>query len=727
MRRAARLTQALAGSALFVAVILGVAAPAGAHADLVSSEPASGASLQKMPADVRLLFTEPVDPAFSRVVVRGTSGRDWPVDGITPDPTDNRALFVGMPSLGDGAYAVTWTTTTTDGHTATGDVVLAVGAGANVAALGPATPVGEGGWLRHTAEVARVLWYVALAALVGALLWDGHHQRAASAVRWLAAATVARALLLLAALQGASGASYGDVIARLRPTAQGRAWFVLVDVVLLSFIATRRRMWRAVIACAAVLVAADAYTGHASAAPHPLLEVGALSVHLGAMTVWLGGLLTLIRLPELNDVGPYLRRFSPVALASVGAVVVSGGVLALSEVGGWRGLTGSSYGHTLLVKIGLVSAVAALGLWHWRTGARAAMWITARLEIVAAIAVVAMASVLAALLPGRAAVARSVLAASTHPTTAKACQSASIETASCWEQYVTYVTNQRGVPAALTEIKQLSRRDHLVESECHQLTHTVGRTAFTKIGSAIDALKFTSPLCNSGYPHGVIEAAITALPPAELRKELPTFCAPDGRYRPYSFDHHNCAHGVGHGIATQEKEDVFASTPYCDVLSDPWEVQSCYGGVFMQKVIGDINGASSDAHADDPVWPCDVVPAIQKDACYMISTGRVLRMVNYDWPKAWNVCDNVEADFRTTCYRSMGRDISGYTNFEPKKMLDLCMQAGKLGPGDCLTGAVETTVDNDHGPTRAAALCALVPLDLKQQCQETLNDAVAEL
>ena len=45
----------------------------------------------------------------------------------------------------------------------------------------------------------------------------------------------------------------------------------------------------------------------------------------------------------------------------------------------------------------------------------------------------------------------------------------------------------------------------------------------------------------------------------------------------------------------------------------------------------------------------------------------------------------------------MGRDISGYTNFEPRQMLDLCMHAGKLGPSRCLRGAVQTTVDNDHG------------------------------
>ncbi len=257
--------------------------------------------------------------------------------------------------------------------------------------------------------------------------------------------------------------------------------------------------------------------------------------------------------------------------------------------------------------------------------------------------------------------------------------------------------------------------------------HTIGRDAFEKLGSARAALRLSTPLCNSGYQHGAIEAAIGSLPPDELRAQLPSFCTPGEQYRQYSFDHHNCTHGVGHGIATQKKEDVFASTPFCEVLTDLWEVQSCYGGVFMQKVIGDINGGAPDPNQDDLVWPCDVVPEVQKHPCYLISTGRVLRLVDYDWERAFAVCDGVEAAYVVTCYESMGRDISGYANFEPDGMRDLCLRAGSLGPEPCIRGAVQTTVNDEHGGVRAAGLCRLLERDLAATCRQVRDEALSQL
>ena len=74
MRATARLAQALAGSALLATVVLGTAGPAAAHADLERSDPPTGTTLERAPTAVRLFFTESVDPVFTRVTVRGTSG-----------------------------------------------------------------------------------------------------------------------------------------------------------------------------------------------------------------------------------------------------------------------------------------------------------------------------------------------------------------------------------------------------------------------------------------------------------------------------------------------------------------------------------------------------------------------------------------------------------------------------------------------------------------------------
>jgi len=383
--------------------------------------------------------------------------------------------------------------------------------------------------------------------------------------------------------------------------------------------------------------------------------------------------------------------------------------------------------------------VLSLGAWHWFAGpgrerwgrvqrrVRATFSVTTAIEAAALVIVVLVASVLASRTPGRVSTGTTALAASSRPTRPDVCRTAPIETSECWQRYLTYVVDKNGPQAAIHAVRQASKVSTVALSECHQLVHTVGRRTFDDLKSAPAALKFSTSLCNSGFQHGVIEEAIARLSDDELRKELPTFCQPGVAYRRYSFDHHNCTHGIGHGIATQKREDVFASTPFCDVLGDPWEVQSCYGGVFMQKVIGDINGASTDAHQDDPVWPCDVVPEIQKDSCYLISTGRVLRLVSYDWTKAFAVCDGVEAAHTVTCYESMGRDIAGFTNFEPLPSRDLCLKAGRLGPEPCFRGTVETMIDNDHNAVHATQLCAAVPPEFSAGCLKTRDDSMAQL
>ena len=199
-------------------------------------------------------------------------------------------------------------------------------------------------------------------------------------------------------------------------------------------------------------------------------------------------------------------------------------------------------------------------------------------------------------------------------------------------------------------------------------------------------------------------------------------------YRAYSFDHHNCAHGVGHGIATHLKTDVFASAPICESFADPWETQSCYGGVFMQKMIGDSNASAPDPNADNPVWPCDIVPERQKEQCYLISTGRVLRVVQYDYERAFAICDGVEADTTVTCYESMGRDISGHRPVQGRADAATCVCApDELGPEPCLRGAVVTTVDEEHGPKNATALCDIVPMEYRNACLKWRDDALAQL
>ena len=58
--------------------------------------------------------------------------------------------------------------------------------------------------------------------------------------------------------------------------------------------------------------------------------------------------------------------FSPVALAGAGLAVTAGGLMSYAYVGDLGSLFGTTYGRTLLIKVGLLVGTMALGAWNWR-------------------------------------------------------------------------------------------------------------------------------------------------------------------------------------------------------------------------------------------------------------------------------------------------------------------------------------------------------------------------
>jgi copper resistance protein C len=91
-------------------------APALAHARLLRESPASGASLEDPPEQVRLRFSEPVDAEFDPVRVFDAEGERVDEDDARVDPDDARVLLAGLEDLPQGSYRVEWHVTSLDGH-----------------------------------------------------------------------------------------------------------------------------------------------------------------------------------------------------------------------------------------------------------------------------------------------------------------------------------------------------------------------------------------------------------------------------------------------------------------------------------------------------------------------------------------------------------------------------------------------------------------------------------
>lgn len=105
--------------------------------------------------------------------------------------------------------------------------------------------------------------------------------------------------------------------------------------------------------------------GHAAGAANHDHAVNMQAIHIVAVSVWFGGLITLLAV--WNQIGEQrlnvVSRYSRIAGWAFGLVAASGVVAAVIRVGSWSGLN-TSYGLLVLVKAALLVGLGLMGWWH---------------------------------------------------------------------------------------------------------------------------------------------------------------------------------------------------------------------------------------------------------------------------------------------------------------------------------------------------------------------------
>jgi methionine-rich copper-binding protein CopC len=111
---------------LAVTLAIAVPVPALAHAILVESSPAIGATVAPGTIPLRLRFNSRIDRARSRLtLIRADSGTEiLPIDDQGTDD-----VLTGAATLGAGRYTVRWQVLAVDGHITRGDIPIVVRAG----------------------------------------------------------------------------------------------------------------------------------------------------------------------------------------------------------------------------------------------------------------------------------------------------------------------------------------------------------------------------------------------------------------------------------------------------------------------------------------------------------------------------------------------------------------------------------------------------------------------
>jgi len=107
-------------------VILILQASASAHAFLDHAEPRVGSAISQAPSDVRIWFTQAVEPAFSRIEVFDAGGKRVDGKDAHVDPGDHHILIISLPRLAAGTYKVSWRVVSVDTHRTQGDFKFTV-------------------------------------------------------------------------------------------------------------------------------------------------------------------------------------------------------------------------------------------------------------------------------------------------------------------------------------------------------------------------------------------------------------------------------------------------------------------------------------------------------------------------------------------------------------------------------------------------------------------------
>jgi len=102
------------------------ALPAGAHAYLDRALPVVGSVVREPPREIKLWFTQRIEPAFSEVRVLDRAGKRVDAGDPQVDAADGKVLRVSLPKLAPGVYRVKWRVLSVDTHVSEGEFTFDV-------------------------------------------------------------------------------------------------------------------------------------------------------------------------------------------------------------------------------------------------------------------------------------------------------------------------------------------------------------------------------------------------------------------------------------------------------------------------------------------------------------------------------------------------------------------------------------------------------------------------
>jgi hypothetical protein len=114
-----------AGAIGFV-LLFALAGIASGHAFVDHAEPKVGSEVRPAPTEVKVWFTQAVEPAFSKIQVFDSVGNEIDKKDSHLDSADKHLIIVSLPPVPAGTYKVVWRVISVDTHKTQGDFKFTV-------------------------------------------------------------------------------------------------------------------------------------------------------------------------------------------------------------------------------------------------------------------------------------------------------------------------------------------------------------------------------------------------------------------------------------------------------------------------------------------------------------------------------------------------------------------------------------------------------------------------
>lgn len=375
----------------FLSIALFINNLALAHANPLRMEPPPNSVLDTAPTEIRIWFSEPLEPSFSKINLRDKDGNILNTSATQIDPNDPSQMSMSPGKLTHGLYTVVWRVlSVADGHPTLGSYPIVIG---DASLLQGVTNQADDA-IRPDSALIRWMNLISLALTFGGIgfflfIWTPAAPKSTPPIEcriimliwagWIFMGVIGFLLLILQyslatgnpILVGINGDSLNSLIADTR---FGHLWLSRTALWAglggaLWFARTDRWFYLVSLVFSGIILAINSAFSHANAA-YDLTASGASDwLHLAATALWIGGLVQFIAIigpvrqayqPSAPLLSALVARFSNFARVSVATLFITGLYAAWLQVGSIDALFSTPYGQLLLIKLILIIPVIGL-------------------------------------------------------------------------------------------------------------------------------------------------------------------------------------------------------------------------------------------------------------------------------------------------------------------------------------------------------------------------------